>query len=169
MSGVLTREVRPEDWRLWRDLRLRSLREVPDAFVSTHDDEVVLDEEAWRARLDGTRGPAVVAYVGGRPVGMGGGWIYERGRLEVVAMWTDPDWRGHGVGPKVLDHVVGWALDRDLQPDLRVADSNPSARRVYERYGFCAEGERAPAREGSDITMTRLVLAAESYEEPKSA
>jgi GNAT superfamily N-acetyltransferase len=158
MSGVRTREVSPGQWQLWRDMRLRSLREVPDAFISTHDQEVELDEETWRTRLDGTGGPAVVAYVDEQPVGMGAGHVYEPGRLEVVAMWTDPDWRGHGVGPRVLDHVVGWALDRGLQPDLRVADDNPSARRVYEQYGFRVAGEGVPVREGSGVTMTRLVL-----------
>jgi GNAT superfamily N-acetyltransferase len=161
MSGVRTREVSPEEWQLWRDMRLRSLREVPDAFVSTHDHEVLFDEETWRSRLDGTSGPAVVAHVDEQPVGMGAGRIHRPGRLEVVAMWTDPDWRGHGVGPKVLDHVVGWARDRGLQPDLRVADDNLSARRVYEQYGFRAEGESAPVREGSEVTMTRLVLPEE--------
>jgi GNAT superfamily N-acetyltransferase len=161
MTGVRTREVSPEEWQLWRDLRLRSLREVPEAFISTHEDEVKLDEETWRSRLDGAHGPAVVASVEAQPVGMGGGHIYEPGRLEVVAMWTDPAWRGHGVGPRVLDHVVGWAQDRGLQPDLRVADDNPAARRVYEQYGFRAEGEGAPVREGSEVTMTRLVLPEE--------
>jgi GNAT superfamily N-acetyltransferase len=158
MRGVRTREVSPEEWQLWREMRLRSLWEVPDAFISTHEHEVQLDERTWRSRLDGSDGPAVVAYVDERPVGMGAGWIYEPGRLEVVAMWTDPDWRGHGVGPRVLDHVVGWARDRGLQPDLRVADDNLSARRVYEQYGFRAEGRGAPVRAGSEVTMTRLVL-----------
>jgi GNAT superfamily N-acetyltransferase len=161
MRGVRTREVTPEEWRLWRDMRLRSLREVPDAFISTHDHEARFDEETWRCRLDGTDGPAVVAYVDEQPVGMGAGRIYEPGRIEVFAMWTDPDWRGHGVGPRVLDHVVGWARDRGLQPDLRVADDNPSARRVYEQYGFRAEGEGAPVREDREVTMTRLVLLEE--------
>jgi GNAT superfamily N-acetyltransferase len=161
MHGVRTREISPEEWQLWRDMRLRSLQEVPEAFISTHEHEVHFDEETWRSRLDDADGPAVVAYVDGVPAGMGAGRIYEPGRLEVFAMWTDPDWRGHGVGPRVLDHVVGWARDRGLQPDLRVADANPAARRVYEQYGLRAQGEGTPARDGSEITMTRLVLPEE--------
>jgi GNAT superfamily N-acetyltransferase len=73
-------------------------------------------------------------------------------------MWTEPAWRGQGVGRSVLDQVVAWARERELRPDLWVADSNPAARRLYERYGFEPNGETAPLREESGLTMTRLVL-----------
>jgi ribosomal protein S18 acetylase RimI-like enzyme len=62
------------------------------------------------------------------------------------------------VGQKVLDHVVGWARERRLRTVLWVADANPGARRLYERYGFCHTGESEPLREGSPITKSRLVL-----------
>ena len=156
--SVWTQVVAPEDWRTWRSLRLRALLQNPDAFGSTHDREAEFDEDTWRSRLDGTGGPAVIAHVDETPVGLGAGWIYEPGRLMVVAMWTEPAWRGHGVGRKVLDHVVAWARQRNLRPNLWVADTNPEARRLYERYGFRADGETTPLRDGSDLTMSRLVL-----------
>lgn len=178
VSDIQIRETGPDDWRAWRSIRLRSLLEDPDAFGSAHDREAAFDEETWRSRADGTGGPAVLAYTNpptcqgvgvpgqphaltsrSEPVGMGAGWLYEPGKLMVVAMWTEPSWRGHGVGRRVLDHVVAWARRRDLRPDLWVADANPEARRLYERYGFRANGETAWLREGTGLTMTRLVLA----------
>ncbi|MGH3331893.1 MAG: GNAT family N-acetyltransferase [Nocardioidaceae bacterium] len=158
VSDIQIRETGPDDWRAWRTIRLRSLLEDPDAFGSAHDREAAFDEETWRSRADGTGGPAVLAYIGAEPVGMGAGWLYEPGKVMVVAMWTEPSWRGHGVGRRVLDHVVAWARQRDLRPDLWVADANPAARRLYERYGFRANGETASLREGTGLTMTRLVL-----------
>ncbi len=148
----------PDDWEVWRTIRLRSLLEDPDAFGSTYGREAQFDESVWRSRVDGTGGPAVLAYAEEKAVGMGAGWLYEPGRIMVVAMWTDPAWRGLGAGRMILDQVVGWARDRDLRPDLWVADTNPAARRLYERYGFRPNGETASLREGSDLTMTRLVL-----------
>ena len=159
MIGVVrTGEVTPDDWEMWRELRLRSLREDPDAFGSTHDAEAAFDEGTWRSRLDGSAGPSVLAYCDGMPVGMGAGWLYEPRRLMVVAMWTVPEWRGRGVGRAVLDHVVAWARQRDLQPVLWVAETNPEARRLYESYGFRADGETSPLRPGSPISKSRLVL-----------
>lgn len=156
-SSVEVRFVGPDDWRTWRDLRLRSLRESPDAFGSTLEREQAFDEDDWAERLDGS-GPAVLAYSGSDPVGMGAGFRYEPGRLMIVAMWTEPTQRGLGIGTRVLDVLVGWAREHGLQPDLWVADANPAARTVYERYGFVADGDAEPLREGSGLTKARLVL-----------
>lgn len=158
LTPVETREMRPDRWETWRAMRLRSLSSDPDAFGSTHAREAAFEEKVWRSRVDGTGGPAVLAYVGTEPVGMGAGWAYEPGRLMVVAMWTDPSWRGQGVGRQVLAHVVAWARQHGLRPDLWVADANPAARRIYEGYGFRPNGETALLREGTSLTMTRLVL-----------
>lgn len=161
MSDVRTEEVGSDDWSAWRDIRLRSLSRDPDAFGSTYEREAEFVEATWRSRIDGTSGPGILAYADEVPVGMGAGWLYEPGRLMVVAMWTEPDWRGRGVGRQVLDHVVRWADERALAVDLWVADANPGARRLYERNGFRSDGRTEPIREGSELTMSRLVLAPE--------
>ncbi|MDG4791256.1 GNAT family N-acetyltransferase [Micromonospora sp. WMMD1102] len=150
--------VGPDDWKSWREIRLRALRQDPEAFGSTHEREAAFTEPEWRYRLDGASGPSVLAYAGDELVGIGAGWLYEPGRLMVVAMWTEPDRRGAGIGRQVLDHVVGWARERDLPVELWVADDNPAARRLYERYGFRPDGRTEPIREGSDATMSHLVL-----------
>jgi GNAT superfamily N-acetyltransferase len=158
INGVRVQQATPDLWEAWRSIRLRSLLEDPDAFGSTHEHEAEFDEATWRSRVDGTGGPAVLGYVDETPVGMGAGWIFEPGRLMVVAMWTEPAWRGHGVGTRILEHVVDWSREHGLSTVLWVADANPAARRLYERHGFRANGETAPIRDGSELTMSRLVL-----------
>ncbi|MEO3925294.1 GNAT family N-acetyltransferase [Micromonosporaceae bacterium B7E4] len=158
MGDVRTVTVGPDDWESWREIRLRSLRQDPDAFGSTYEREAAFTEQTWRSRLDGTGGPSVLAYAGDEVVGIGAGWLHEPGRLMVVAMWTAPDRRGEGIGRQVLDQVIGWADERGLLVDLWVADGNPGARRLYERHGFRPDGRTAPIREGSEATMTHLVL-----------
>lgn len=158
--SVRTQVATADDWKSWRDIRLRALCQDPDAFGSTYERESAFEEDTWRSRLTGDSGPAVLARVDETPVGMGAGWLYEPGRLMVVAMWTEPRWRGRGVGFTVLDEVVGWARARDLRSDLWVADTNPQARRLYENYGFLPDGRVSPLREGSPIMMSRLVLPA---------
>lgn len=151
-------QVGPDDWRTWRAVRLRALREDPDAFGATVAAETGYDEALWRSRLDGRGGPAVLARAGEDVVGMGAGWTSGPGRLTVVSMWTDPAWRSRGVGGLVLRQVVRWAGDRGLQVELWVADDNPAARRVYERHGFRADGRTVPLRTGSSRTKSCLVL-----------
>lgn len=156
-TAIEVRHVDGSDWHAWRDIRLRSLQDAPDAFGSTWERELRFTREDWTDRLDGD-GASVLAYAGEEPVAMGAAWPYADGRAMIVAMWTDPAWRGRGLATRVLDALVQWAREHDRRPDLWVTDGNPEARRVYERYGFVATGEQAPLRDGSPLTKSRLVL-----------
>ena len=49
------------EWQVLRDIRLQALREAPDAFVSTYEEQVVFDEAAWRRVI--ARGGTFLAYV----------------------------------------------------------------------------------------------------------
>lgn len=154
-----------EDWRTWRDLRLRSLAESPHAFGSTLEREQEFTDEDWRGRVaawtdpdEEVAGPAVLVWSGETAVGMGGGFRDEPGLLHVVAMWTDPAWRGRGVGRTVLDTLRSWADEHDLRLHLDVEASNTGARRLYERYGFEATGDSRPLRPGSTYSCERMVL-----------
>ena len=40
-----------DDWKIFRDVRLRSLADAPAAFGSRYDDWVSAPEVRWRARL----------------------------------------------------------------------------------------------------------------------
>jgi GNAT superfamily N-acetyltransferase len=95
---------------------------------------------------------------GAEPVGMGAGFQDLNGWLHVVAMWVDPAWRGHGIGPRILEHLVDWARTRALRTHLDVTIGNDSARGVYQRFGFAPTGEVRPLREGSTYTVERMVL-----------
>lgn len=154
-----------EDWPKWRDLRLRSLADSPQAFGSTLEREQAFTDDDWRGRVAGwtdpaedVAGPAVLVWSGDTPVGMGGGFRDEPGMLHVVAMWTDPAWRGRGVGRMVLDALRAWADAHGLRLHLDVEQSNTGARRLYERYGFEATGDSKPLRPGSTYSCDRMVL-----------
>ena len=165
MTTLTARVLTAEDWPTWRDLRLRSLADSPHAFGSTLEREQEFIEEDWRSRVAGwsdpdedVAGPAVLVWSGDEPVGMGGGYRDEPGMLHVVAMWTEPAWRGRGVGRLVLDTLRTWADERDLRLHLDVEASNTGARRLYERYGFEATGASRPLRPGSTYSCERMVL-----------
>lgn len=144
------------DWALVRDIRLRSLLDSPAAYASTYETESAFTEAQW---VDRCRRPAVLALAGGLPVAVGSGFEVAPGRCQVVAMWTDPSWRGRGLAHRVLDLVLAWAHERDLCAQLDVATGNPVARRVYARHGFRATGETRPLREGSTERVEQMVYA----------
>jgi ribosomal protein S18 acetylase RimI-like enzyme len=155
MPGDLDlRPVAEDDWELWRDLRLRVLATDPNAFGSTLAREQAFTEADWRHRLG--RDQAIVAWLAGRPVGMGGCVREEPGSWSVVAMWVDPAVRGLGIGRRVLQRLLE-DVPADAEVRLWVADGNP-ARRLYAKAGFAGTGETAPLRAGSSVTKSRMEL-----------
>jgi GNAT superfamily N-acetyltransferase len=161
MADYLTRLLSPDDWEQWRDVRLRALAEAPVAFGSTLTREEAFDEADWREGLDDD-GPRVLVTVDGQSAAIGGAFLEtaEDGSLalHVIAMWTDPAWRGRGLAARVLTALVEWAAPRGLALVLDVAIDNVAARHAYEAFGFTATGRQRPLRDGSSSLVEQMVL-----------
>jgi GNAT superfamily N-acetyltransferase len=134
-----------DDWRLWRELRLKALALDPDAFAARLADwQGVADrEDRWRARLSIPGGRDVVAWWGDQPCGMASGIPHDRADwLNLISMWVSPRVRGHGVGDALVADIVRWGRDGgSVGLRLDVAERNQAARRLYERHGFQLSGD----------------------------
>jgi ribosomal protein S18 acetylase RimI-like enzyme len=141
----------PDDWRLWRRLRLAALADAPHAFGS-----VLADwqgdgdrEERWRARLELAGSCNLVALLNAIPVGMASGIPADEdahqpagATAELISMWVAPEARGQGVADKLIDHVEAWARqERAIRLQLAVTDGNERAAALYRRHGFAETGE----------------------------
>jgi GNAT superfamily N-acetyltransferase len=154
-----------EDWVAFREIRLRSLLDSPDAFGSTFGEESSQVEHAWRDWAAGRwRGgdAAVFAVKDGDTAfaGTATGAEYEAepGVAYVYAMWVAPDARGTGLGRALVEAVADWARGRGCDRlVLNVTETNEVARRFYAACGFAETGVREPLREGSDQDV--LVLS----------
>ena len=134
-------KLQPADWGRYRELRLRSLREDPDAFWNTSEEEVGLKEEDWRKRL--LENPTYVAVLGGEDVGAATGCPhYDRdGAAALVGMWVAPLARGRGLACALIEEVIAWAREEGFPHlFLDVADENTAAIKLYERMGFAPTG-----------------------------
>lgn len=65
-----------------------------------------------------------------------------------VAMGIVPEWRGRGVGTRLLDALVDGAREAGLAKLSLSVESDNRARRLYERRGFRAVGQA-----GGSLTM----------------
>jgi GNAT superfamily N-acetyltransferase len=155
-----------DEWRVYRDLRLRALADSPDAFGSTlAEEEGRLDAE-WSRRLasgaDARWNLPLVAEVRGEPIGLAWGRI-ETSAPDVAAlyqMWVAPSHRGLGAGHMLLEAVIAWARAQNAAYlDLGVTCGNSPARRLYERAGFKPMGEPQPLRPGSQLWGQPMRLA----------
>ena len=131
--------VGPDDWELFRSVRLRALQDAPAAFGSRYDDWVAAPESRWRDRLVSV--PLnLVARRGGEPVGMASGVYDGDDEAELISMWVDPTVRGAGVAPALIDAVVRWAAEAGRTTYLMVRSDNARAIAAYTRAGFVDRG-----------------------------
>ena len=135
-------DIGPDDWKLWRELRLAALADAPSAFGSVHADWVDAPEERWRERLTLPGCYQVIASLDGTAVGMAGGLPSdEPGVAELVSMWIAPDGRGQGVGDALMAAIERWARGTGARVlELAVAEGNEPARKLYLRNGFADSG-----------------------------
>jgi ribosomal protein S18 acetylase RimI-like enzyme len=141
---VRVRRLRPDDIDILRDVRLRALRDAPDAFWTTYDQEAAYGADDWRRWL--IAAALFVAEDGaGVPAGLVGG-VADPGNPGVallLSMWVDPEHRGAGLADQLVAVVTAWA-ESEGRPTVRlhVAEHNERARRCYQRLGFTPTGRR---------------------------
>ena len=91
-----------------RAIRLRALRDAPEAFGSSAEREAAYAPAVWAERAAGAETVTFVAVDGRRWIGMAAGRP-DGGTVQVLGMWVDPSARGTGAARALLDAVAGWA------------------------------------------------------------
>lgn len=65
------------------------------------------------------------------------------GEAHIATIATHPDWRGRGIGQRILLALLREAQRRQAQTvTLEVRVSNLPAQRLYQKYGFREVGRR---------------------------
>lgn len=127
------------DWERARDVRLRALRDAPDAFWVTADQEAATTAAEWRARASRSDAVTFVAVRDGIDVGLvvGAPHHEHQGDAALYALWVAPEARGTGAATMLVAAVLDWAHSAGYERlRLDVADTNGDALRLYQRMGF---------------------------------
>lgn len=83
-----------------------------------------------------------VAEVDGRVAAMMVGWLIVD-ELHVATIATHPDYRGRGIGKKILIHALRAARDEGVvRAFLEVREGNAVAIEMYQNLGFVEDGRR---------------------------
>jgi ribosomal protein S18 acetylase RimI-like enzyme len=159
------RRLTGKDAAAFQALRLKGLREHPDAFGSSFEEEVdrSLNQiaEALDARfVAGCEREGVLVGIGGIRRGDS---VKTRHRAVIWGMYVDPEARGLGAGALLLSSLIDHARGRVEDVTLTVAAHNEAAVRLYGRFGFIAYGlDPGALKLGNDYIderLMRLVLA----------
>ena len=153
---------------MFRDVRLRALKDTPLAFSSTYARESQFPDEEWVRRSYRWNGEEAILYLAcdnaedKAACGIAGCYAEEEGGVphaHVISMWVDPQYRRVGVGSLLIDGLKAWAVKRGLRDlKLLVTSVNQGAIHFYERIGFQKSGEIKPYPNDSAIFEYEMVL-----------
>lgn len=141
------RLVRVDEAEEFRTLRLRALKEEPEAFGSTWEEENVRPLEQTVARLQADNITAFGGYDDdGRLMGMVRLWqeggVKTAHKATIIGMYVAPEARGRGLGRLLLEAAIARA--REIpgieQLLLAVVATNAAARALYLSAGFQSYG-----------------------------
>lgn len=160
MSGWFIRPLRQGDLPLYRPLRLEALRQHPDAFGSSFEEEQGSD----LAHLIGEPPNLTLGgFAQGGLVGTAGFVVSpkrkQRHKGHVIGVYVAPNWRRTGLACALVDRVIREARAHGLLLlTLSVTVGNIAARRLYLRAGFKSYGvEPQSLRIGTDLLDEELM------------
>ncbi len=151
MSEISVRPLGEEDWKQYRDTRLTALRESPEAFAATVDEEEAYDEDFWRLRM--TRSARLLAEREGQPIGIVsvGSSDDRPSTAELFGLWVSPDARGSGVATELVRAGARLAREQgQKQLAYWVGSDNGRAVAFASGFGFRPTADRRPMRVKSD-------------------
>lgn len=163
------RPLGPSDAADFQALRLRGLREVPEAFGSTYEEEVGLSLEAVATRLGPTRSPTgrlvLGAFADGVLVGIVGCAqevrVKTRHKAVIWGVYVAPEARGHGVARRLLEDVIAearaWPNVERLT--ITVVERVRAARQLYVSLGFEPFGREVDALRQNGVRDVMEYLA----------
>ena len=142
----------------YRELMLHGFEHDPDAFTSTPAERAALPCSWWEQRIEDPQQNSIVfgAITGGQLVGTVGLEFSVRSKTShkahLVGMYALAEWRGKGIGRKLLGAALAYARRRPGVEviTLTVTENNDPAIAVYEAAGFRSFGIEPMAMRASN-------------------
>jgi GNAT superfamily N-acetyltransferase len=140
------RRLEVSDAPVYRALRLRGLRDHPDAFTSSFEEESQRSAAETEKRLAATSDTLMWgAFVEGTLAGVVGMTretrLKNRHKATLVAMYVAPEYSGQGLGLALVNTVIQAAKASGIELlILTVTDTNRQAAALYTRAGFASFG-----------------------------
>lgn len=142
MNTIHIEALKPEQWRLYREIRLEALKTEPQAFVTKYADSVNKPDSYWQNRLanaDGEKSWLLFAMDNERAVGMLGAFAMEEPTVvEIVSVYVTPAMRSLGIGQMLMNTMLHTLrqnprLNRVI---LEVSEKQLPAIALYQHLGF---------------------------------
>lgn len=148
----------PDDWALYKQVRLAMLLDSPGSFGSTYEIDSNLGEQHWRKLM--SKGDWLIDVTNSKPTG---NWVVLPDKLYsdslyLGAMWVTPEMRGTTLATQLINTAFELAEEkRKNKLRLHVAEKNPRAIAFYRKFGFELTGNTELANRDIDRTDLEMI------------
>jgi RimJ/RimL family protein N-acetyltransferase len=156
------RRLETHDVASYRELRLEGLKNNPEAFISSWEDEAARPDPWWAERLEtntvfgGWIGDSALLGVAGFRM-HGAAKLRHKGIL--WGMYVRPEARGSGLAAALVQQVIEHARPLVEEIGLTVVASNTAAHRLYSAAGFAPYGLDRRALKVGDAYYDEVLMA----------
>lgn len=154
------RRLKEGEAALYREVRLASLQESPEAFSTSYEAACTRSHDTWVAQADASAqglDRATFVALANHPMGLAALYRDPVDSLvgDLIQMWIAPAYRGGPLATDLLDHIFAWAAGHGFQTiRAEVTEGNQRALRFYQKYGF---GPATATAESSELVLTKAV------------
>lgn len=142
MNEINIRLLTQSDWLSWKTIRLEALKNAPEAFGSSYDEEANQSDEEFKSFLNGST--IFGTFIGSELVGCAGFFSLEQMKMKhrgvLCSMYVQPEHRGHGIASRLVEKVIEHAKSRVIQLHVTCVTTNPTALQLYQKHGFIIYG-----------------------------
>ncbi|MDA7501730.1 GNAT family N-acetyltransferase [Chitinophagales bacterium] len=136
-SSLIYRKLTAKDSLAYREIRLESLVEFPEAFGSNYEQQLAKPKLAFQGFLEQDAVHKVFGcFTQNELLGICA-YFRTDNSAELIQVYLKPAYHGHGIGKQLLTSLIDFAKSDGVTClDLGVAEQNSSAIRTYQSLGF---------------------------------
>lgn len=150
MEKIIIRKLNIEDLSYYKSIRLQLLKQNPESFGSSFEEENEFSNEVWRNRLAKKHGYTVGAFFMNEIVGIAVNVLNPRKKMKHVAtlnsMYVKDEFRKSGIASSLIQKVCEYSKSNGVEViNLSVSSNNHRAINLYKKFGFSTYGEEKKA------------------------
>ena len=143
--SIIYRILLPNESKIYREIRLESLKTFPDSFETKYEDSMKQEKLAFETEIENQ---SIDRFVCGtiddeKLIGIFTFAKDKYGKGNIIQMFVKPEYQGQNIGRNLLKFILKEAKNRLPETDifLEVAKDNLSPFHLYKKAGFKIEKE----------------------------